>query len=214
MHLEQCEVRVPGPVQSGLLVLCPGHRRPNEAARAVTPMRGPRRLFSRQGKHVLFLLLLAAAVMLGGCGSIGLVPVLSGPTADKAAAVKNNANLRHDLAVISLDFDPPLRVLQVDKVPSNLVLLVAVDNLGGFTERKVGVTVELRAEGSDDVLVRKETTVESIAPGHATVVKLGNFPSIPPRNGYVLVVSLDQVPGELETQNNSMVLPLHSVLLR
>lgn len=150
--------------------------------------------------------------IVGGCTSVKVVPVTNGVAPGTAAGVAEQAGgPRHDLAVISLDFDPPLRVLQVERVASDLSLLVAIDNKGTFTERKVAVVAELRSQG-DELLARQQKEVESIAPGQATVVKLSGFGKLPARPGYVVSVRVEAVAGEANLDNNATTLPLQLIM--
>lgn len=150
-------------------------------------------------------------VLLPGCTGVRVVPVSPVTEPAPPAGGAEAAGPRHDLAVISLDFDPPLRYLQVDRAASELSLLVAVDNKGTFTERQVSVVAELRSQ-SDELLVRRQKTVESIAPGQAAVVRLTGFGAIPARPGYVVAVTVEPVAGEPNVANNVTTLPIQLVL--
>jgi hypothetical protein len=141
-----------------------------------------------------------------------VVPVSGGAVPGPAVGVvAEAAGPRHDLAVISLDFDPPLRVLQIERAASDLSLLVAVDNKGTFTERQVPIVAELRSQ-SDELLVRQRKVVDTIAPGQAAVVKLAGFGKVPARPGYVVVVRVESVPGETNVDNNGTTLPLQVIM--
>ncbi len=120
--------------------------------------------------------------------------------------------VRHDLAIISLDFDPPLRVLHIDSAAPEISLLVAIDNKGAFTEKQVAVIATLRAQENDEVLAQQREVVESIAPGQATIARFARFPKIPPRGGYVLTVMVEGAPAETNLADNSKTLPLQLVL--
>jgi hypothetical protein len=143
---------------------------------------------------------------------VKVVPVTTGAVPGSATGVvAEAAGPRHDLAVISLDFDPPLRVLQIERVASDLSLLVAVDNKGTFTERQVAIVAELRSQ-DDELLVRQRKVVDSIAPGQAAVVKVTGFGKIPARPGYVVAARVESVAGESNVDNNATTLPLQLIL--
>ncbi|MHB1004475.1 MAG: hypothetical protein ACYC3S_02400 [Chloroflexota bacterium] len=166
---------------------------------------------ARLGKFLA--LLLVVATLSSGCQGAAVVPVSPNPVVDSAAGGADAVGgPRHDLAVISLDFDPPLRVLQVDTFPTKMALLVVVDNKGTYTERDVTVTAELRSQAEDELLARTRQSLSSIAPGQATLVRLGGFPSIPTRSGYVLVVVVEGATGDAVPGNNTKTVPLQLVL--
>lgn len=119
---------------------------------------------------------------------------------------------RHDVAVISLDFDPPLRVLQIDQARSSAALLAAIDNKGTYTEQQLAVTVSLRSTPDDELLAQQREVVASLAPGQATIVRFSGFTSIPARSGYVLTVMVEPVPGEQNLANNTKTVPLLLVM--
>ena len=138
--------------------------------------------------------------------------MVSGDSSPGAVAVEAAEGPRHDVAVISLDFDPPLRVLQIDEAHSNIALLAAIDNKGTYTERQIAVTASLRSAPDDELLAQRRAVVSDLAPGQATIVRFGGFTSIPARSGYVLTVAVDPAPGEQNLTNNTKSLPLLLVM--
>ncbi|MCL5110025.1 MAG: hypothetical protein M1401_14430 [Chloroflexi bacterium] len=169
-------------------------------------------MLSRLGKWTIPLALalaLSLLVLFPGCSKVTMVAPSGGAAVAEAAAVVGPS---HDVAVTSLDFDPPLRVLQVGQQQSDVALLVAVDNKGTYTEQQVNVVVTLRATPDDEVLLQRRQVVSTLAPGQAAVVRYEGFPNIPARDGYLLTVAVDQVPGEQNLANNSKSLPLQLVM--
>jgi hypothetical protein len=128
-----------------------------------------------------------------------------------AAASRSKAPL-HDLAVISLDFDPPLRLLQIDRSTSDVALLAAVDNKGESAEKQVVVIATLRSQEENEVLTQRRAVVEHLSAGQATIVRFDGFARIPRRSGYVLTVSVEAVAGEVDIANNTKTVPLQLVL--
>lgn len=172
----------------------------------------------RTHARLLFVLLLISTFF-SGCASLSEAGSLSLAKASKNTSVIESSSVAageaRDLAVISLDIDPPLRVLQVGHTATNkFALLAAIDNKGKFTEREIVVRAQLRALPENDVLIERSSVISSLAPGEATTVKFVDLPSIPPRSGYELTVIVEPVPGEGITPNNSQTLPFQLVLSR
>ncbi len=174
---------------------------------------GRRLLSGRLGKLILALGLVVAVALLSSCGKGAVVPIETGKAEQSPALAPVGLEaVRHDLAIISLDFDPPLRVLQIDNAATDISLLVAIDNKGAFTEKGVVVVATLRAQEDDEVLAQQREVIESIAPGQATIARFARFPKIPPRGGYALTVTVEGVPAETHLADNSKTLPLQLVL--
>lgn len=170
---------------------------------------------SRLGNLIGLVCLMALAVAaISGCEGIKVVPGTSESATGPLAVAEAADAPRHDLAVISLDLDPPLQLLQIDQSQPNVALLAAIDNLGSFTEQQVAVVATLRSQPEDEVLLQRREVVANIAPGQATLVRFTGFPSIPARSAYELTVTVEPVPDEQNLANNSETLPLQLVLSR
>ena len=170
----------------------------------------------RQGIFLLVALLVAPGLLALGCedGKIARVAAekaMSRQAPVTVAASRPKAPL-HDLAVISLDFDPPLRLLQIDRSTTDVALLAAVDNKGESAERQVVVTATLRSQEENEVLTQRRQVVEHLSAGQATIVRFDGFARIPRRSGYVLTVTVEAVAGEADVANNTKTVPLQLVL--
>lgn len=174
----------------------------------------------RAGKKAKLLgavvLLTAIALLVAACsGAPGLSSGNDGrPTRAVNAVPPSERAPNRDLAVISVDFDPPLRLISPNTSPSEVSLLVAVDNKGKLPERHVVVNAVLRSQPADELLVNRQVVVPHLAPGQAEVVRFAGFPSIPIRSGYLVTVTLEPVPGEEVLFNNTMTMPLQIVMSR
>ncbi|MHB1131207.1 MAG: hypothetical protein ACYC4L_02345 [Chloroflexota bacterium] len=156
--------------------------------------------------------LMVVVLLLAGCSGAVVLPNSNGAPVAAAAAVTDGP--RHDLAVISLDFDPPLRVLEIGEAKPNITLLAAIDNSGTFTEKQITVVATLRSSPDDELLVQRQQVVANLAPGQASIVSFGTLPGIPARDSYALTIAVEAAPGEDNTQNNTKTLPLQLVMGR
>ena len=154
-------------------------------------------------RRVVSVLILAfvSAGLLACQSSIEIVQ----PAATPIVAVTTVVPAAHDVAIIGVDFDPPL---DYDQIISNggVTLLVAVKNLGLAAESNVGVNARLvdpAAFGTQDDLLNETVTVKSLAAGSVRVVRFHQASDLPLRKQYKLVVELAPVPGEREFSDNS-----------
>lgn len=109
------------------------------------------------------------------------------------------------LAIVGVDFDPPLDNLQTI-AGSGLRLLVAIENRGQHREFDLEVTARLfdpadRTETSS--LLDETVVIDALAPGELRLVSFSQVTKLPIRGRYSLVVELSAVPGELELWDNS-----------
>lgn len=143
---------------------------------------------------VCALAFLTVGVMLAGCARVAStesstpVPLASPSLSDEA----------HDLAILSVDFSPPLTARDPERPPT---LLVAVDNRGRVPERRVVVEVRMIAtDGS--LLSEAREVIAALAPGEARVVRF-SAPALPlDRQNYQLGISVASVDGERQVLNN------------
>ncbi|MCL5958829.1 MAG: hypothetical protein M1358_05830 [Chloroflexi bacterium] len=154
-------------------------------------------------------------LMAGMVFVLGLVSGCVTPTVDsnKVAApatysVKAPSSDHHDVAIISVDFDPPLTQGRLAAVPlDKLALLVAVDNKGNKAETGLSVQAKLMGESEADTIESKSLTIDSLAPGEARVVKFTGF-AAPARSSYFLKVEVQPISGEIVTNDNSKTIQL------
>jgi len=106
------------------------------------------------------------------------------------------------LAVLTVEFDPPLDYQQLIFRRQSVTLLVAVENLGNTAERDVTVRAELSSPENPDLLLTQGASVASIAPGEIQVVHFSRLGEIPYHQAYHLEVMVDPVAGESELGDN------------
>jgi hypothetical protein len=114
--------------------------------------------------------------------------------------------LEHDVAILAIDFDPPLDTVASVQDLSVVHLLVAVENSGLSVERDLTVVVELRLDNRDPspALVRV-ASIEQIAPGEVKVIRLRDLSDIPIRAEYWLKVRILPVAGEEDIADNQRI---------
>ena len=110
---------------------------------------------------------------------------------------------QHDLAIVAVDFDPPLDLAQILS-SGGVTLIVAVENRGRYAESNVPLTAQL-LDPSDDMrgLTHETVYLNRLEPGTLRVVRFTQVSDLPVREHYQLVVSLAPVPGETLTDDNS-----------
>jgi hypothetical protein len=154
--------------------------------------------------RVAFFVLLLAVVLASGCDSVEVVD--RSPAATSGLAVQSHQVIdEHNLAILAVDFDPPLNYEDIMASKSRgegITLLVAVENIGVSTERNVVVRARLSERSSADVYVDKQGTIEAIAPGEIKIVHLNNA-DIPFSFEYTLEVSVLPIKGETRIGDNS-----------
>jgi hypothetical protein len=151
---------------------------------------------------VWLLVLAVALVFLPGCAKIKIVDqtLAAVPTPLESAAVSNTDE--HDLAVLAIDFDPPLEYEQIMAGREGITLLVAVENTGGSNESGVTVQAELSTDDGQTVILEDENLIPAIAAGEITIVRFKTLADIPHRTAYQLKVRVVPVIGETRAANN------------
>ena len=150
-------------------------------------------------RGTLGLMLALALTVLPGCTSDIEVLQPAGP-AGAATVVPQE----HDLALVAVEFDPPLSSAQV--LADGVTLLVAVENRGLTDEQNVGVTARLceQASGGGQVELLAETiTLDMLRPGEIRAVRFTQVSQLPLRADYGLVLELMPVPGESYLADNA-----------
>lgn len=112
----------------------------------------------------------------------------------------------HDIAVLAIDFDPPLDTIRSLDDLEAISLLIAVENTGLATERDVVIRAELRLDSREPspILVRT-ATVEQLAPGEVKVIRLRGLSQIPIRMEYWLKVRAVPIVGETDITDNQRI---------
>jgi hypothetical protein len=113
-----------------------------------------------------------------------------------------DARGRHNLAVLAVDFDPPLSYQQLIVRRESVALLVAVENTGSETERNVMVRARLSSPEDLDFLLTQGASVVSIAPGEIQIIRFARLGEIPYHQTYYLEVIADPVDGEIDFSDN------------
>lgn len=108
----------------------------------------------------------------------------------------------HDLALVSLSFEPPLQTISSIDAARQVKLVAVVDNRGTRPELDVLVTAVLRTADSGEIKAVQTSTIERLAPGEARVVRFGNLDGLPHASQYLVTVRIAQVPGESAIENN------------
>ncbi len=159
---------------------------------------------SRWGRATV-LVTLALALVSAGCIQIQVIDRTPQST-DLTAEAEGDELEEHDLAVLAVDFDPPLEydeiMAQRDR-GEGITLLVAVENTGSSTEHDVTVEVRLSKIKDQDqvVLLSKEGTISEIAPGEIKIVHFKDT-DIPFSYRYSLWVHVVPVSGETRQSDN------------
>jgi hypothetical protein len=109
---------------------------------------------------------------------------------------------RHDLAILGVDFDPPLDYQQLILRKQSIALLVVIENAGTVTERDLVVEAQLTTPEDKDLILTRQATVTSIAPGEIQIVQFDPLTKIPYHDTFYLEVSITPVEGESESTNN------------
>ena len=151
--------------------------------------------------------LLVVFVGLGGYARLTATGV-DRPT-PSPTAVQIPARDKHDIAVLSVDFDPPLGT--PGRRSKDSALLVAVDNRGTETGKDLVLVVRLAAEDLAEVTARFEEPVGKLAPGEVKVVRLTGLADVPLRSSRWLTVQVEPIQGETNVANNSKTLRIDAL---
>jgi hypothetical protein len=147
--------------------------------------------------------LVLALVSLAACAEVEVVdttPSISAP--DTLASPLSPGSGEHNLAVLAVDFDPPLSYEQLITRRQSVALLVAIENTGTRTERNVTVRVQLSTSEDPDLLLTQGASVASIASGEIQIVRFASLGEIPYHQTYRLEVAVDPVDWESDLSDN------------
>jgi hypothetical protein len=158
--------------------------------------------------RVALLLSVLLSGVLTGCSQVQIEsrPFDLPTSAEQAVPAKPS---EHNVAILAIDFDPPLDTIASIRDLDGVNLIIAVENSGLATERDLTVRAELRLDNRDPapVLVRL-TTIDQIAPGEIKVVRLRGLSEIPIRPEYWLKVRALPVAGESNVTDNQRIFRL------
>lgn len=147
--------------------------------------------------------LLLALIAIAGCVGVEVrdaTPAVAVP--DTFTSPLPGEDKEHNLAVLAVDFDPPLDYQQLIIRRRSIALLVAVENRGASTERDVAVRAQLSTPEDPDLLFSQGASIASIAPGEIQVVRFARLGQIPYHQIYRLEVTVDPVDGESTLGDN------------
>jgi len=148
---------------------------------------------------VLFLAL-ATGWLGAGCARLRVVDQDTGVdiAASAPITVGTVTGAAHDIAIMGIDFAPPLK----QALSSNqITLLVAIENRGTQVENNVVVEARLLS-GTQESLLQGVSRVEAIAPGEVKIASFSDFAPVPPKPDYQLAVHVSGVPGETRLADN------------
>lgn len=146
--------------------------------------------------------MLLTSLSLAGCAGVKIVdraPVSL--DALSLSKVKTPVD-EHDLAVLAIDFDPPLEYEQIMVKGEQATLLVAVENIGLQTEFGVKVKARLFVNEGDTPILEKTCQIDVIAPGQIKIARFRDISRIPYQQAYNLKVWVLPVLGEVGMANN------------
>jgi hypothetical protein len=163
--------------------------------------------------HLKLLMLIGLIVSLGLTGCIRVEVIDRQPNIDLTDSVASSVTPdEHDLAILAVDFDPPLDDYeQLLDDPDGITLMIAIENTGLSTESDVLIAAQLSTDEGETILVEREAEIVSIAPGETQVVRFTNIPCPPYRPAYRLSVKSVAVPGETNLVDNFRLYDLHLI---
>lgn len=158
--------------------------------------------------HILILLVvISCSFFLLGCGRIGIKEEVPAPPAE-VSKVDIPLSAEHDLAILAIDFNPPLNDGGLWAEWGEVTLLIAVENRGLSPESGVRISAKLSAPRRSEVLMQRSTILEGLAPGEVQVVRVAGISNVPYRSSYRLEVEVLAVDGEWVLVNNIKIYEL------
>jgi hypothetical protein len=156
---------------------------------------------------VVFLSLCVLA--LAGCAEVDIVDKEpSASTPDTLADPTTLGDGTHNLAVLAVDFDPPLTYQQLMLRPQSVELLVVIENTGKVTEHDVTVRAQLSTPLNPDYALTQGASVAKIAPGEIQIVRFARLSEIPFHETYNLEILVESVEGETNLTDNTKAFEL------
>lgn len=157
------------------------------------------------GMHLILVLLalMLCSTSLSGCGGGAKVTEqLPAPLAEISMA-ESALPAAHDLAILAIDFSPPLECKELWADQGQVTLLIAVENRGLCQEKEVRVCARLSDCHSTETLLRQSTMLPALAPGQVQVVRFAGVSNVPYRPAYRLQVEVSPAEGERALDNNA-----------
>ena len=156
---------------------------------------------------VVLLTLCIAAISLVACGPMEIEEQVPAPLTEMQDKEKSKPAM-HDLAILAIDFDPPLDCTDIWVQRDQVTLLVAVENRGRSLEEGAAITAELADLEDNEILLKHSTTLTSLAPGEVEVIRFSGIVNPPYRKGYRLEVEVSPCDGEWALADNTKVYDL------
>ena len=161
---------------------------------------------SQRGKMrciwLVTVIMMLASLSLAGCTTVQIVDRAPTPLDTLSPSKVRTRVDEHDVAVLAIDFDPPLDYEQIVVRGEQATLLVAVENIGLQTEADVIVKTRLSAYEDVTPILEKTCYIDTIAPGQIRIARFKDISRIPYRSVYRLKVWVLPVPGEIGIANN------------
>ncbi len=147
-----------------------------------------------------------ALVALTGCVEVQVVDTTPAPVPSAMFdSPLSEQSGRHNLAILAVDFDPPLDYQQLILRRQSVALLVAVENDGSGLERNLVVRAQLSTPEDPKWLLSRDAEVATIAAGQIQVVRFTRLGEIPYYHTYRLEVLVEPVAGEENLDDNHKV---------
>jgi hypothetical protein len=163
----------------------------------------------------VMVIVMLTSLSLAGCAEIKIVD----RTPDSLNTLSLSSKVvtpveEHDLAVLAIDFDPPLDYEQIVVEGEQATLLVAVENIGLQTEADVKVKARLSGNEDDTPILERTCHIGAIAPGQIKIARFKDISRIPYRQEYLLKVWVLPVSGEIGVANNQRSYDLYITMPR
>jgi hypothetical protein len=150
----------------------------------------------------VMVIMMLTSLSLAGCAGVEIVDRAPASLATLSLSKARTSVDEHDLAVLAIDFDPPLEYEQIMVKGEQATLLVAVENIGLQTEADVKIKARLSAYEDDTPILEKTCHIDTIAPGQIKIARFKDISRIPYRQAYRLKVWVLPVLGEIGMANN------------
>ncbi|MGD2039645.1 MAG: hypothetical protein PVH11_02385 [Anaerolineae bacterium] len=146
--------------------------------------------------------LVLALLTMVGCVEVEELDSPSGLLAPELESPLPEGKQEHNLAVLAVDFDPPLEYEKLLLRREAISMLVAIENTGDSTEQDVVVQAQLSSPNDPDLLLSQDAGVASIAPGEVQIVRFPPLEELPYHEIYHLEVMVHPVVGERDLGDN------------
>ncbi len=157
--------------------------------------------WQRRLTTALLMVLLAASPALAACVQVQVTDADRPAETPTPYTELTSPRDMHDLAILGIEFNPPLRYEEV-AAAGRMTMLVAVENRGLSAESSVQVEARLLGSGETDVLARRTVRLDDIAPGEVGLVRFDNLSLVPYRPAYLLTVTVSPAAGESRLTDN------------